>query len=63
MLKTSYSRPIDEKQLEAWLDASTFYGSNFRKAFSESETEMLKALIEKFNRNPQWPLNILFFEF
>ena len=36
-VKTSYSRPIDEKQLEAWLDASTFYGSNFRKAFSERD--------------------------
>ncbi|OQB95438.1 MAG: Replication-associated recombination protein A [Spirochaetes bacterium ADurb.Bin110] len=63
MLRTSYSRPIDEKELERWLDASTFYGSNFQKAFSESEAEMLKNLVEKFNRNPQWPLNILFFEF
>ena len=63
ILRASYSRPIDEKELERWLDSSTFYGSNFQKAFSESETVMLKSLVSKFNRDPQWPLEILCFEF
>jgi putative ATPase len=61
-LCTAYPRPLDEKDLERWLDPANPYGAEFRTKFSERERNLLRSLMQRYNKVPSWPIFITVLE-
>jgi putative ATPase len=61
-LKAIFHRDIDDATVERWLDPSSEYGISVRKAFSESELELLKNLLKRHNLSKSWPIIIQYLE-
>ena len=62
-LRTSYGRPVDEKELDRWLDVAKPYGETFRAQFSEHDVKLLHDIVYKYNKACLWPIFISLCEF
>jgi putative ATPase len=62
-VRATYPRPVDEKELEQWLDSSKPYGAEFQSKFPEHDIKMLHSIMQKFNKTPSWPITIALFDF
>jgi len=61
-LKATYHRNIEDVDVERWFDTSSEYGNAVKKAFSESERELLKNMLKGHNSSKSWPIIIQYLE-